>query len=176
MEDELQTQAEILGEFIAALRITRPEILRVTQGRHALWQFGRILRERRTGRNLYEHSMQRTFIAQFWSHSWHGPVWSKIILLLAVCNSLPALFLGTVAFTATRILIQPYLGPLPLDHARGAGSSSYTNNVLALYSYYVHYCFLFLILFISMISLVLIIIIIIIGLIVLLYYRVVVLE
>ena len=90
------------------LEVTRPEVVRVTQARHALWNFGRALREGHNGPDRYHQGEVRRHIAQFWSHSWRGNnAVSKILLLLVVYNGLPAVLVGSVAFVSVRIGLQP---------------------------------------------------------------------
>ncbi|OLQ02842.1 hypothetical protein AK812_SmicGene14250 [Symbiodinium microadriaticum] len=107
-DDEIQTQIDLLKDFLERLEVTRPEVVRVTQARHALWRFGRALREGHNGPDRYHQSEVRRHIAQFWSHSWRGNnTVSKILLLLVVYNGLPAVLVGSVAFVSVRIGLQP---------------------------------------------------------------------
>ena len=115
-DDEIQTQIDLLKDFLQRLEVTRPEGIRVTQARHALWCFGRALREGHNGRDRYQQSEVRRHIAQFWSHSWRGNnTMSKILLLLVVYNGLPAILVGSAAFVSVRICMQPEfeLRPMP---------------------------------------------------------------
>lgn len=115
-DDEIQTQIDLLKDFLQRLEVTRPEVIRVTQARHALWCFGRALREGHNGRDRYQQSEVRRHIAQFWSHSWRGNnTMSKILLLLVVYNGLPAILVGSAAFVSVRICMQPEfeLRPMP---------------------------------------------------------------
>ena len=106
----------ILKDFLASRKVTRPEVVRVTQARHALWRFGRVLREGHTGRSRYHQSEVRQHIEQFWSHSWHGNTVSKILVLLVAYNGLPAVLFGSAAFVTTRVCIEPKLGPFPMKN------------------------------------------------------------
>ena len=110
---EIQMQMMLVRDFLVRLEVTRPEVIRVTQARHALWRFGRVLREGHSGPNCYHHSEVRSNIAQFWSHSWQGSALPKILLLLAIYNGIPAVLVGSAAFVTTRICTAPELGPFP---------------------------------------------------------------
>ena len=59
---------------------------------------GRILRklgaEDKAGN--YAKSSPTLKISEFWSHSWHGPVWSKVLMLLVMNNGLASLCMGTL--------------------------------------------------------------------------------
>ena len=116
-EDELLLRLAQVTQFLVSFRVTRPEVVRATQARHALRRFGRVLREGHGGPNLYQYSEARQHIAEFWSHSWHGNAWSKVLLLLVMYHGLPALLAGTVAFATARVCIQPGQGPLPLENS-----------------------------------------------------------
>ena len=115
-DDEIQIQIDLLKDFLERLEITRPEVVRVTQARYALWWFGRALREGHSGPDRYHQSEVRQHIAQFWSHSWHGNKMSKILLLLVVYNGFPASLVGSAVFVSVRICIDPELELFPMKH------------------------------------------------------------
>ncbi|CAJ1408424.1 unnamed protein product [Effrenium voratum] len=111
--DEIRKQIARIADFLVRLQVTRPQVIRVTQARHALWRFGQVFREGRSGPNRYHQSEVRSNIAQFWSHSWQGSALPKVLLLLAIYNGIPAVLVGSAAFVTTRICTEPELGPFP---------------------------------------------------------------
>ena len=93
--DMARLQGLLIG-FMTAMRLTREDILHATPAHEVLAQCGRVLRTS-AGRNLYHRSKPCREIEQFLTHSWHGPAWNKVFLLLVLKNGLPALVVGTLA-------------------------------------------------------------------------------
>ncbi|CAE7362307.1 unnamed protein product [Symbiodinium natans] len=100
--EQMQRQVE-MARVIASLKLTRPEILRTTSAHNVLHRFGFVLRKGPYSTE-YERSSQSQEIAQFWSHSWHGPVLAKIMLLYVVCNGFPAAAMGTISIAVAKTL------------------------------------------------------------------------
>mmetsp|Transcript_28719 Transcript_28719/g.67532 ORF Transcript_28719/g.67532 Transcript_28719/m.67532 type:complete len:515 (-) Transcript_28719:263-1807(-) len=90
-------RSDKLVAFVANFTLTRAEMLRATPAHRVLSWLGMALHEGPFGADWYRYSAQTTEISQFWSHSWHGNKWFKIILLYLVCNGAPALVFGTLA-------------------------------------------------------------------------------
>lgn len=93
-----------VADFISKLQLTSSDMLRATTAYRALWHFGRPLRDGRCYRQLYEWSFVTKHVAQFWSHSWHGPVVAKVLLLLVMYNGLPAVLVGSASVAITLLL------------------------------------------------------------------------
>ena len=81
---------------MSAMEVTRPELLRATRAYSALQCCGRALHHSFSG-DLHHRSFQTDSFDCFWSHSWHGSSWQKILLLMVVYNGRAALIAGNVA-------------------------------------------------------------------------------
>lgn len=77
-----------LAAQVAEMSIIRPEVLRVTPAYKALQKCGEAFR---LTRDLYHESEQSEEISSFWSHSWHGNSWKKMLTLMVLYNGLPSL-------------------------------------------------------------------------------------
>eukprot|EP00439_Symbiodinium_sp_Y106_P070182 s344_g12.t1 len=44
--------------------------------------------------NSFRHSFMVSHIDEFWSHSWHGQAWQKVVLLNILQNGFPAMLAG----------------------------------------------------------------------------------
>jgi len=85
-------------DHVAHLHPLRADLVRCLSARRALWAYGRALRQPTEHANmLYEHSRETESIEEFWSHSWHGPIWSKVLTLLILKNGLAAMVIGSLA-------------------------------------------------------------------------------
>ena len=101
VETSMNPRAELLIEeiipevakSIAEMEVTNPEILRVTRAFAAFQNFAAALRGGCDG-DLYHKSRKSHKIYTFWSHSWHGGQWKKILTLLTFYNSFAALLGG----------------------------------------------------------------------------------
>ena len=111
-ELEIQIQEIIpqVAKNIAQMDVTNPEILRVTHAFSAFQNFAKALRVGCDG-DFYHKSFKSQKIATFWSHSWHGGYWKKILTLLTLYNGPAALFCGFL--TAILMAILFCFGILP---------------------------------------------------------------
>lgn len=100
---------ELYSSLISQMVPSRDEIVRATPAYRVLQCMGRPLRVR--GGELYALSCPTTRIASFWSHSWHGPTWFKILTLFAVKNGMAAAALSTTSAVLMGILYSA--GALP---------------------------------------------------------------
>ena len=109
---EIQIQEFIpqIAKKIAEMDVTNPEILRVTRAFSAFQNVAKALRVGCDG-DFYHKSFKSHKISTFWSHSWHGGYWKKIITLLTLYNGPAALFCGFL--TATLMAILFCFGILP---------------------------------------------------------------
>lgn len=96
---------------MSRLSIRDPELVRATWPSVALSGFGRALQRHFQG-DLFKSSVPTKRIQCFWSHSWHGEAWQKILLLMVIYNGRAALVSGSVA----ALLVQPlvFMSFLPL--------------------------------------------------------------
>ena len=105
---QLQQLMPQLAEAVSRMEVTNPEVLRVTFAYQALQRFGWVFR---VNGDFYQKSRKSEKIRTFWSHSWHGGAWKKILTLVTYYNSRVAIFFGTsVAFL---MLLLHSLGLLP---------------------------------------------------------------
>ena len=79
-----------------AMEVTSPELLRATRAYSALRCCGRALHHSFSG-DLHHKSFPTDSFDCFWSHSWHGSSWQKILLLMVVYNGQAALIAGHIA-------------------------------------------------------------------------------
>ena len=111
-ELEIQIQEIIpqVAKNIAQMDVTNPEILRVTRAFSAFQNFAEALRVGCNG-DFYHKSFKSHKISTFWSHSWHGGYWKKILTLLTLYNGPAALFCGFLTAILMAILFS--FGILP---------------------------------------------------------------
>mmetsp|Transcript_18207 Transcript_18207/g.42610 ORF Transcript_18207/g.42610 Transcript_18207/m.42610 type:complete len:556 (-) Transcript_18207:18-1685(-) len=84
-----------LVDHISNMRPAAPDILRAVPARSALFGFGQALRQK--NRPVHHLSHAVTAIDEFWSHSWHGRLWTQILTLLLINNRLPAFCAANLA-------------------------------------------------------------------------------
>ena len=83
---------------MARMEILKPEALRVTRAHKAFQCCGQALRSLTDNdRDLYKESFMSEKISCFWSHSWHGGHWPKVLLIMMHYNGQPAVLLGSFA-------------------------------------------------------------------------------
>ena len=70
-----------MAHSIARMEVINPEVLRVTPAFQAFQQFGAALRPRQRG-SFYHKSRESHKISTFWSHSWRGGHWRKLLTLV----------------------------------------------------------------------------------------------
>ena len=109
-EKHMTDQRRVITEIISAMKLTSPEIQRVTSSHRVLSGSGRALRKRGFT-DGYRHSTPATRIPQFVSHSWHGSAFKKITTLFVLKNGPPALAFGS--FFALVMAILSSLSILP---------------------------------------------------------------
>lgn len=83
-----------LAAQVAEMSIIRPDVLRVTPAYKVLQKCGEAFRH---NRDLHHKSKQSEEISSFWSHSWHGNSWQKMLTLMVLYNGLPSILCGTGA-------------------------------------------------------------------------------
>eukprot|EP00438_Fugacium_kawagutii_P021197 Skav201594 [mRNA] locus=scaffold152:638227:639696:+ [translate_table: standard] len=86
------------------MEVTHPDVLRVTAAFRAFQRCAAALREEHDG-DLFHHSRKSEKIPTFWSHSWHGGQWKKIITLILFYNGRAAMFFSFLA----AFLVMPIL-------------------------------------------------------------------
>ena len=85
------------------------EVLRATPAHKA---FEKCAQAFHPGVSQYHKSQQSDRIGRFWSHSWHGSRWMKVLTLLVQYNGLASILLGTCAAFVMMLLFG--LGHLPI--------------------------------------------------------------
>ena len=96
------------------MEILQPEALRVTRAHKAFQRCGQALRSLKDdGDNddLYRESFVSEKISCFWSHSWHGGRWPKVLTIMMHYKGQPAVLLGSFAALVMVILFSCGLLP-----------------------------------------------------------------
>ena len=70
-----------VAKSIAKMDVTHPEVLRTTRAHQAFQHVAAALRDG-SDRDFYYKSRKSHKISTFWSHSWHGGHWKKILTLI----------------------------------------------------------------------------------------------
>ena len=109
-----------VAAYVARMEIVQPEALRVTRAHKAFQGCARALRSRSgTVGDLYMESFMSDKVSCFWSHSWHGRTWMKILSLMMRYNGLPSVLVGS--FTAL-IMMGLFAGGLLPEISRSSWS------------------------------------------------------
>jgi len=108
--DIMQEMLPILVERVAQMEVVNPEVLRVTPVCRALERFAIALRVGSAG-DFYPKSRQTERISTFWSHSWHGGHWKKILAIITFYNGTAAVSLAL--FTGVLMMVLFSTGALP---------------------------------------------------------------
>ena len=87
---------KIMSIEIGKMGVINPKVLRVTSAFQAFQQCAAALHSN-SDADFYHKSRERPKISTFWSHSWHGSRWNKILTLLMFYNGTPAVILGLLA-------------------------------------------------------------------------------
>ncbi|CAJ1357859.1 unnamed protein product, partial [Effrenium voratum] len=95
-EPAFQVPPQVLALMVSR-DVTQPEVLRCTYAGRALSWGGQALRGKVEAQKAHRLSWPCERIAQFWSHSWHGSLWAKVLTLLLVQNGTAAVCCGTLA-------------------------------------------------------------------------------
>ena len=103
-EIELQLDRLILqvAKDLANMEVVNPEVVRVTPVFRVFQQGAAALRESEV--DFYFKSQSTLKISTFWSHSWHGSRWNKIITLITIYNGPAAAVSGMVSAVVAMIL------------------------------------------------------------------------
>eukprot|EP00439_Symbiodinium_sp_Y106_P024145 s339_g2.t4 len=111
-EDRSKKLEDMVLEVLSKMMPTRPEIIRAVRAGRATFCCGRALRSSRGRTAGFHASFQTGKIDEFWSHSWHGSRWSKIVTLTYLHNGLIAPLIATVCATIAASLF--VAGVLPM--------------------------------------------------------------
>eukprot|EP00437_Effrenium_voratum_P022584 CAMPEP_0181399144 /NCGR_PEP_ID=MMETSP1110-20121109/1429_1 /TAXON_ID=174948 /ORGANISM="Symbiodinium sp., Strain CCMP421" /LENGTH=557 /DNA_ID=CAMNT_0023521165 /DNA_START=105 /DNA_END=1779 /DNA_ORIENTATION=- len=100
-----------IAKFLCQMKVTKPEVLRATPEYRALQGCGRALRGNPDPMRLFALSQEVDVIDEFWSHSWHGESWKKILLLLVLKNGKAAMAVGTLGASLAMFLFMAGILP-----------------------------------------------------------------
>ena len=100
---QIKTVMKRMAHSIARMEVINPEVLRVTPAFQAFQQFGAALRPRQRG-SFYHKSRESHKISTFWSHSWRGGHWRKLLTLVIFYNGTAAVSLGFLASLLVMLL------------------------------------------------------------------------
>lgn len=104
---------EHIAGIVASMDPAQPDIIQCVRASQALGCFGRAFRP--AGRGKSRRSFPTNHIQEFWSHSWHGNAWHKVLTALYLYNSMTAAVfasLGTLLLWA--LVAWSYLPVEPL--------------------------------------------------------------
>ena len=123
---EIQLELDRLMLHIAKdlenMEVVNPEVVRVTPAFRVFQQGALALRENEI--DFYFKSQGALKISTFWSHSWHGSKWNKIITLITIYNGPAAAVSGMVSAVVAVILYCFEVLP-SLDRGREEDGISY---------------------------------------------------
>ena len=108
----LHPQEHIAG-IVSSMDPAQPDIIQCVRASQALGCFGRAFRP--AGRGKSRRSFPTNHIQEFWSHSWHGNAWHKVLTALYLYNGMTAAVfasLGTLLLWA--LVAWSYLPVEPL--------------------------------------------------------------
>ncbi len=91
-----------VAKDLANMEVVNPEVVRVTPVFQVFQQGAVALRESEV--DFYFKSQSAVKISTFWSHSWHGSRWNKIITLITIYNGPAAAVSGMVSAVVAMIL------------------------------------------------------------------------
>ncbi|CAK9008299.1 unnamed protein product [Durusdinium trenchii] len=89
----VEVQEKAVATYVARMEVLTPDVVRVTRAYNAFRGCGKALRPQ-NHEDLHKDSFVRERISSFWSHSWHGPCWRKILSLFMRYNGLAAVLIG----------------------------------------------------------------------------------
>ena len=108
--DHIQIYMSKVSHGIAQMDVINPEIMRVTRAFQTFQHSFAALRVGCDG-DFYHKSCQSNKITTFWSHSWHGGHWKKILTLITLYNGTAAVSLGLLMALVMMLLFS--FGQLP---------------------------------------------------------------
>ena len=112
-----------IADLLASMQPIGEDMVRGIAVRHVLHGFGAALRlhpsrQQDTLRRLHQKSRPTDAIGEFWSHSWRGKAWRKILTLILLKNGVAAAIIGTLAACLGSALtyyeVLPLFGGAPL--------------------------------------------------------------
>ena len=112
-EDRNSKMEEMVVEVLSKMMPAKPYIIRAARGGRATFCCGRALRSSRGKLGDFRTSFQTVKIAEFWSHSWHGSRWSKIVTAIYLNNGLIAPLIATICAMIAASLFAA--GVLPME-------------------------------------------------------------
>ncbi|CAE7274973.1 unnamed protein product [Symbiodinium sp. CCMP2592] len=106
----MEAMIPTLAERVAKMDVVNPEVLRVTPVFRALERFAVALRVDSAG-DFFHKSHRSQQISTFWSHSWHGGHWKKILTIVTLYNGTAAVVLSLLTGACMMMLFS--VGNLP---------------------------------------------------------------
>ncbi|CAE7351637.1 unnamed protein product [Symbiodinium sp. KB8] len=147
-EDRNRKMEEMVVEILSNMMPAKPDIIRAARAGRATFCCGRALRSSRGKRGDFRTSFQTVKIAEFWSHSWHGSRWSKIVTAIYLNNGLIAPLIATIcAMIAASLFVA---GVLPMEFVEWTDNPWIPQYQYPLVSYwakatgFIVYCFILL--------------------------------
>ena len=82
-----RASSDSISHFLSLMTPATDDVIRSTKAYLPLQNFGMPLRKPETEKGWHHFSEVASEIEAFWSHSWHGRAWQKILTLLIIYNS-----------------------------------------------------------------------------------------
>lgn len=95
LEEQIRHVQLFAAEMVASMELTRADVLRCVPACVPLERCARAFRATDSHADWYQRSAMCESVAAFWSHSWHGERWKKIITLMVLYNGPAAICSGS---------------------------------------------------------------------------------
>ncbi|CAE7358382.1 unnamed protein product [Symbiodinium natans] len=139
-DDNVEARVSKLEEALAAclqsMDPVGPGVIQAVQARHALWCCGRAFRRGHArARRSRRVSFSTGRIQQFWSHSWHGSTWNKILTAMYLHNGCMASLIATIVAAIPMVLFTLELLPMRFQEDPEYPATSYWTRLVGLLTY-----------------------------------------
>ena len=102
--NERDLSRRIIITAMANMELIEPSLLRAASPHRGIRAMAAVVLANSCSRMMAQRDLDyrsssavASHIGQFWSHSWHGSKWNKLLLVLAMKNGLPAVLAGTLS-------------------------------------------------------------------------------
>jgi len=130
---DMEAFEEHIAEIVSRMAPERPDIIQCVWASQALACFGRAFR---SAGSKGRESFPTDHIQEFWSHSWHGNKWHKVLTAIYLCNGMMAAAVASLgALLLWTFVAWSHLPTEPLNWWREQPAASFwcTGASIALY-------------------------------------------
>jgi len=130
---DMEVFEEHIAEIVSRMAPERPDIIQCVWASQALACFGRAFR---SAGSKGRESFPTDHIQEFWSHSWHGNKWHKVLTAIYLCNGMMAAAVASLgALLLWTFVAWSHLPTEPLNWWREQPAASFwcTGASIALY-------------------------------------------